>query len=84
MRCKTRHHRLSQVVLRNPLTSYKLAKQDFRDYGGKFKAIYVKVSLRWYLTVNKPNPNPDLGAGRPETLHEYAQKQGTAAVGVPT
>jgi len=32
-----------EVVLANPETSYKLARTDFKDYGGKFKAISIKV-----------------------------------------
>ena len=36
-----------EVVLRSPpgspALSYKLAREDWRDYGGKFKAIYIPV-----------------------------------------
>ena len=35
-----------EVVLRSPPgapLSYKLAREDWRDYGGKFKAIYIPV-----------------------------------------
>ena len=71
-----------KVVLRNPATSYKLAKQDFRDYGGKFKAIYVKVPYThrtiYYVYYNTKTNHA--GARRPEALHEHAQKQGSAAV----
>jgi hypothetical protein len=32
-----------EVILRQPNISYRLAGVDFKDYGGRFKAVYVPV-----------------------------------------
>ncbi len=44
-----------EVIIHNPSVSYRLANVDFKDYGGKFKAVYtpVKNDPNHYMNMKK-------------------------------
>jgi hypothetical protein len=58
-----------EVILRQPNVSYRLAAVDFKDYGGRFKAVYVPVKSdpKHYMNMHKKKNSYFLSEYQPET-----------------
>ena len=61
-----------EVVLRDGSVSYKLAREDWRDYGGRFKAIYVPVRNQKDHYMNRKKSD---GAANDDFLLKYLPEQ---------
>ena len=75
-----------EVVIQNPLVPYRLVPQDFRSYGGKFKAVRVKVSdnPNHYMNMHKKknmNLLSSYMAERPVTAADLHAWEGEAVQG---
>lgn len=75
-----------EVVLANPDTSYKLARTDFKDYGGKFKAISIKVKddPKHYMNMQNNKDMQLLSTYLPEksvSSSELSEWEGTLVQG---
>lgn len=75
-----------EVVIQNPLVSYRLVGEDFKGYGGKFKAVRVKVSdnPNHYMNMHKKKSMHLLSSYLPEppvTAADVASWEGEALQG---
>jgi hypothetical protein len=78
-----------EVVLRDASVPYKLAREDWKDFGGRFKAIYIPVRNQkgHYMNVKKGTMDDFLTAYLPEqplTATDMARWQGEALQGQNT